>query len=221
MSCAVQPAIELSLQRIDTPQNRLILWTVLGVMGLACLLFLGRVMRRRGVARRLHQGIVSASIEHLHNVLVPDGMGGSLHVDYLLLTSRGVVVLDLRDIRGNIFGGDQMTQWTVMDGPRRSTFQNPQHALYDRVAAVRALAGELAVEGRVLFTRRAKFPKGLPRWILMVDSLRAEFPPVDSDAARVLVDHYRRDWQALRTAVTPSLLRRRRGFLAEVFDEGL
>jgi Nuclease-related domain len=217
----VQPAIELSLQKVDTPQNRLILWAVLGVMAIACLLFLARAVRRRGAARRLHQGIVSASIEYLQNVLVPDGMGGSLHVDYLLLTSRGVVVVDLRDVRGNIFGGDQMTQWTVMDGPRRTTFQNPQHALYDRVASVRALAGELAVEGRVLFTRRAKFPKGLPRWILMVDSLRAEFPPVESDAARVLVEHYRRDWEALRNAVARSPLRRRRGFIAEVFTEGL
>lgn len=217
----MQPAIELSLQKLDTPQNRLILWAVLGAMAIACLLFLLRVVRRRSAARRLHQGIISASIEHVRNVLVPDGMGGSLHVDYLLLTSRGVVALDLRDIRGNIFGGDQMTQWTVMDGASRTTFQNPQHALYDRVAAVRALAGELAVEGRVLFTRRARFPKGLPRWILMVDSLRAEFPPVESDAARVLVEHYRRDWEALRGAVAPSLLRRRRGFIAEVFNEGL
>ncbi len=206
-------------ERLDTPQNRLILWAVLGAMAIACLLYLLRVVRRRSVARRLHLGIIAASIDHLRNVLVPDGMGGSLHADYLLLTSRGVVVLDLRDIRGNIFGGDQMTQWTVMDGPRRSTFQNPQHALYDRVAAVRALAGELAVEGRVLFTRRAMFPKGLPRWTLMADSLRAEFPPVESDAARVLVEHYRGDWEALGAAVAPSQLRRHRGFLAEVFNE--
>jgi hypothetical protein len=102
-----------------------------------------------------------------------------------------------------------------MNGASRTTFQNPQHALYDRVAAVRALAGELPVEGRVLFTRRAKFPKGLPRWTLMVDSLRAEFPRVESDA---LMDRYKQDWEALRGAVSPSSLRQQRGFLAEVFD---
>ncbi len=112
-----------------------------------------------------------------------------------------------------------MTQWTVMNGANRFTFQNPQHALYDRVAAVRALAGELPVEGRVVFTRRAKFPKGLPRWTLMIDSLRAEFPRVESDAARALIERYQHDWQALRGAVSPSSLRLQRGFLAEVFDE--
>jgi hypothetical protein len=217
----VPPAIEQFFDDLLTPQNRVILWAVLGVMLFAMLLFTARVVRRRNAARKLHLGIVSASIEYLQNVLVPDGMGAGLHVDYLLLSSRGVVVLDLRDIRGNIFGGDQMTQWTLMNGATRATFQNPQHALYDRVAAVRALCGALQVEGRVLFTRRAKFPKGLPRWTLMVDSLRAEFPPVDSDAARVMIERYRSDWEALRGAVAPSSLRQRRGFFAEVFDEGL
>jgi hypothetical protein len=215
----LQPAIENTLREVDTPQNRLILWAVLAVMAAGIIWYVARALRRRGATRKLHLGIVSASIEYLQNVLVPDGMGAGMHVDYLLLTSRGVVVIDLRDVGGNIFGGDQMTQWTVMNGASRTTFQNPQHALYDRVAAVRALAGELPVEGRVLFTRRAKFPKGLPRWTLMVDSLRAEFPKVDSDAARAVIERYRQDWQALRTAVSPSTLRQRRGFLAEVFNQ--
>lgn len=216
----MQPAIEEALRRVDTPGNRLILWAALGIMLAGLLLFTIRVLGRRRAARKLHQGIVSASVEYLQNVLVPDGMGAALHVDYLLLTSRGVVVIDLRDIRGNLFGGDQMTQWTVMNGATRTTFQNPQHALYDRVAAVRTLAGDLPVEGRVLFTRRAKFPKGLPRWTLMVDSLRAEFPPVDSDAARVLGEHFRENWQALCASVAPSTLRQRRNFLAQIFVEG-
>jgi len=215
----LQPAIE-NLRGMDTPQNRLILWAVLTVMAGGLVWYMVRVLRRRSAARKLHLGIVSASIEYLQDVLVPDGMGAGMHVDYLLLTSRGVVVVDLRDVGGNIFGGDQMTQWTVMNGAIRSTFQNPQHALYDRVAAVRALAGELPVEGRVLFTRRAKFPKGLPRWTLMVDSLRAEFPKVDSDAARSVIERYRQDWEALRGAMSPSTLRQRRGFIAEVFSEG-
>ena len=216
----MQPAIEETLRRFDTPENRLILWIALGVMVAGILLFIFRVVGRRGAARRLHLGIVSVSVEYLENVLVPDGMGAVLHVDYLLLTSRGVVVIDLRDIRGNIFGGDQMTQWTVMNGAARTTFQNPQHALYDRVAAVRTMAGDLPVEGRVLFTRRARFPKGLPRWTLMVDSLRAEFPPVEADAARVLGEHFRQNWQALCASVAPSPLRQKRGFFAQVFNEG-
>jgi hypothetical protein len=219
VSCGVQLAVETSFEQFDTPQNRLILTAVLMVFVAALGYYLVRALRRRADRKRLHLGIVSVGTEFMHNVLVPDGNGAVMHVDYLLLTSRGVVVVDLRDVRGNIFGGDQMTEWTVMSGPSRATFQNPQHALYDRVAAVRTLVNELPVEGRVLFTRRGKFPKGLPRWTLMVDSLKAEFPPADSEASQSWLERYREDWQAVVAATTPSTLRQRRGFLAEVFDE--
>jgi hypothetical protein len=204
---------------IDTPQNRLIFTVVIIVMVALLVYYLIRAWRLRTEYRRLENSIIAAGSEHLRNVLVPDGMGAVMHIDYLLLTSRGVLVIDLRDTRGNIFGGDQMTEWTVMNGAIRSTFHNPQHALYDRVAAVRALCGDLPVEGRILFTRRGKFPKGLPRWTLMVDSLRAEFPRVDSEAAESWTSRYREGWQVLCAAVSPSTLRQRRGFLAQVFAE--
>lgn len=213
------PVAETALASLDTAQNRLILLVVGVVMLGALVYYVIRAWRRRAEYRRLEASIIAAGSEYLHNVLVSDGMGAVMHIDYLLLTSRGVLVIDLRDIRGNIFGGDQMTEWTVMTGASRSTFQNPQHALYDRVAAVRALCGDLPVEGRILFTRRGKFPKGLPRWTLMVDSLRTEFPAVDSEAAQGWIERYREGWNILSAGVSPSPLRRRRGFLAQVFAE--
>jgi len=209
--------VDQALTQLDTEQNRLILTIALVVLGIGLLFFVARAWRLRSDRKKLHQSIIAVGIEALHNVLVPDGMGASMHVDYLLLTSRGVLVIDLRDLRGNIFGGDQMTDWTVMNGPVRTTFQNPQHALYDRVAAVRQLSGSLPVEGRVVFTDRGKFPKGLPRWTLMVDSLRTEFPTPDSEAAHSWVEQYRDSWTLLSGSVAPSPLRPERSFLAEVF----
>ena len=209
--------LEDTLQQLDTERNRLILAAVATVMLVALLYFVWRAWRQRRERAKLHQSIIAVGTEAMCNVLVPDGMGASMHVDYLLLTSRGVLVIDLRDLRGNIFGGDQMTEWTVMSGPSRATFQNPQHALYDRVAAVRQLSGDLPVEGRILFTRRGRFPKGLPRWTLMVDSLHTEFPLPDSDASHSWLDQYRESWQRLSDNVLPSPLRQPRSFLAEVF----
>jgi hypothetical protein len=216
----VQPVAEGAFGSFDTLQNRYIVAAVLAVVVAAFFYSLVRTWSRRAARRRLHRGILSVGVEHLYNVLVPDGMGNSMHVDYLLLTSRGAVVIDLRDVRGNIFGGDQMTEWTVMNGASRSTFHNPQHALYDRVAAVRAIVGDMPVEGRVLFTRRGRFPKGLPRWTLMVDSLRAEFPQGDAEASQPWVTRYRETWQTLRAAASPSHLRQNRGFFAEVLQGG-
>ncbi len=129
-------------------------------------------------------------------------------------------MVDLRDVRGNIFGGDQMTEWTVMSGPSRATFQNPQHALYDRVAAVRTLANELPVEGRVLFTAPRQIPQGAaaldPHGGFTQGGIS---PPADSEASQNWLERYREDWQTIVAATSPSSLRQRRGFLAEVFDE--
>jgi len=102
-------------------------------------------------------------------------MGGFIHIDHLLLTPRGVLVLDTRRVAGLIFGGDQMSDWTVIGGGRRYTFDNPQPALYDRIAAVKALVGEVPVEGRLLFSNVGKFTKGIPKWVLMLDGIEVEF----------------------------------------------
>ncbi len=165
-----------------------------------------RWWRLRRARRRLALAITSTGFEHLADVLVPDGNGGTYHVDFLVLTPRGILVVDLRDVVGNIFGGDQMTDWTVMNGPARHTFVNPQGALYDRIAAVKALSGEVPVEGRIVFTRRARFPKGLPKWTVPVDALRADFPPPDRGLFVSVLAQYRDGWAALQSATSPSPL---------------
>ena len=152
----------------------------------------------------LRSAVTGGSADHIAECLVPDGMGGGYHIDYLLLTLQGVIVIDLRDVRGMIFGGDQMAEWTVMDGARRFTFTNPQSALYDRIAAVKAVAGDVPVEGRIVFTRRGKFPKGLPKFTLMLDALRAEFP--GQDAAPDQAARYGDSWARLKAAVKPSFM---------------
>ena len=138
--------------------------------------FLWRAYRAR---RAIEATISSVAYDTLRNVLIPNGNGGHIHVHYLLLTQRGLLVADVLDLAGAIFGGDQMIEWTVIGKKRRFTFPNPQHTLYDRMAAVRLLTGDVPVEGRVIFTTRSEFPKGKPRNVLRIDHLTNEFPPVD------------------------------------------
>ena len=168
--------------------------------------WLWRWYRQYANRKALRAAVTSAGSDHLVDMLVPDGMGAGFHVDFLLLTARGILVVDLRDVQGVIFGGDQMAEWTVMDGARRFTFPNPQSALYDRIAAVKAVAGEVPVEGRIVFTRRGRFPKGLPKWTLMVDSLPAEFPSAEHDAYAGTVTRFAESWQKLKSAVKPSYM---------------
>jgi hypothetical protein len=164
-----------------------------------------RVYRRRSRRRSLLARLERIAFRAVHHTQVPDGMGGYFHVDHLLLTPRGILILDTRRVPGLIFGGDQMSEWTVMARGRRFTFENPQPALYDRIAAVKAIVGDLPVEGRLLFSNVGKFTKGIPKWVLMLDSIEVEFPVVSADLKTLpgysaLIDA----WKHLESQLRPS-----------------
>jgi hypothetical protein len=180
---------------------------VLGAVAFALLAFFGArawVLRKRD-ARRVAR-VTAGAADYLRNVLVPDGNGGDYHLDFVLLTSRGVVIIDMRDFVGIVFGGDQMTAWTLMSGPSRTTFVNPQAGLYDRIASVKAVIQDqqTPVEGRIVFTKRAKFPKGLPRFTVMLESVAAEFPKLGAAELEIAVSRYRAGWARLKETAKPS-----------------
>jgi hypothetical protein len=158
-----------------------------------------RRARRKALLARLERAAYRAA----HQVLVPDGMGGFIHIDHLLLTPRGVLVLDARRVAGLIFGGDQMSDWTVMGRGRRYTFDNPQPALYDRIAAVKALVGDVPVEGRLLFSNVGKFTKGIPKWVMMLDGIEVEFPQLNDRSAPNMAE-LDESWTKLTAQLKPS-----------------
>ncbi len=193
--------------------ENLIVQVVVGVMLLALLAFAvvagyGRFRQYRA-RRQLIRTFESCSAALLRDVLVPDGSGGNLHIDFLLLTGRGLLVVDLRDVSGVVFGGEHMREWAVMNGSHRSAFLNPLDALYDRVAAVRMLAGDVPVDGRIVFTERAEFPKGRPPQVLRLATLEAEYPPPAPGSTTHPAERYRAGWDELKSQTEPSPLARR------------
>ena len=91
-------------------------------------------------------------------MLVPDGMGGQIQIEHLLLTANGLVVVDVKAFEGTIFASDRMEEWTVIGRDGRFTFpESAQSTLYDRVAALRQLVRDVPVVGLVLFAPGADF----------------------------------------------------------------
>lgn len=179
---------------------------LLAVLAVGCIAAWRR-WRRYRARRQLVRSFESVSAAVLRDVLIPDGSGGQLHIDFLLLTSRGLLVVDYRDVEGVVFGGEHMREWAVMNGSQRSTFLNPLEALYDRIAAVRLLAGEVPVDGRIVFTSRSKFPKGRPPRVMRLDLLESEYPAAAPGAPHP-AERYRAAWDQLAAQVEPSPLAR-------------
>lgn len=180
-----------------------------GVAVLAVAAVLGwRYWRRREAARERLRQVGVIAYDMIRDVLVPDGNEGQLHLDFVLLTASGMLVVDLRDVPGVIFGSETMDEWTVIDGPRRRTFPNPLGPLYDRMAAVKLVAGQVPVDGRVVFTARASFPKGQPPRVASIEALPSEFAVADHTLDPSPVAGWSEEWQALRAVSVPSPLAR-------------
>ena len=163
---------------------------------------------RQARARRAIDNVISSvAFDELRNVLLPTGSGEQIHVNYLLLTQRGLLVIDLFDVPGVIFAGEKMEQWSVFGPKRHFTFTNPLPMLYDRVAAVRHLAGDVPVEGRIVFSMRGEFPKGRPDAVLRLDALQDEFPAVERSPGGASAA-FAPVWEQVRRAAVPNPLAR-------------
>jgi hypothetical protein len=192
---------------LDDQQQALLLATVFALLAIAVAAGAVVLWRRWQLRRRLQKreaSITMVALSHVRNMLVADGNGGQLHIDWLLLTTRGLLLLDVRDVTGNVFGSENMADWTVMRGAGRNTFPNPLPALLDRVAVLSRLVPEVGVAGRVVFTEGARFPKGIPIHCLRIESLPAEFPVVDPGAAATLTSTMSPSWKRLLSQLTPN-----------------
>ena len=172
-----------------------------GVVLLGLLLAWWLWWRKSGpeIARALE----SVAIERLQNVLLPDGMGGHIQVEHLLLTGQGFVVIDAKSFAGTIFASERMAEWTVIGKEGRFTFPNPLGTLYDRVAALRQLVRDVPVAGHVLFGGGADFTKGRPRDVLSAAELVEIYRRPDAaDLERLLVA-FAPHWDRVKQAIEP------------------
>ncbi len=155
------------------------------------------VRRSRDTLRRVLEEI---SVERYRGLVIPGAHEGEIQVDELMLTANGLLVLEIKDVQGVVFGSDKMQDWTVMSDSRRYTIPNPQPAMFDRIAAVRDIVRQVPVSGRVLFLDGADFTKGVPSLVCNLQQLADEFGEPDKNAAKFKTDAFRPYWDRLSKA---------------------
>ena len=171
-------------------------WPLLAV-ALLLVIWLGyRILGRRGES--LEGVIAEISFDRIKGLVIPSADEGEILVDYLLLTPHGLLILEVKNIQGVVFGGDKMQNWTVINDERRYTFSNPQPALYDRIAAVRQIVRQVPVAGRIVFLGGAEFTKGVPGLVCNLAELSSEYAEPDKDAAKVKIEAFRPHWELIR-----------------------
>jgi hypothetical protein len=170
------------------------------VAALALLLMLWKlVYTRRSSETRAR--FKKASTAFLGDFLIPDGEGGEIHIENAMLCKRGIVIVNIKHVVGNVFGSDTMHQWAVITGEQRYTFSNPQDGLYDRTAAVKRLVPDVPVLGYIAFSNASEFSKGYPKHVIMLATLLSELE-AEHTRQNAAAEAFWPSWEKLIAAAT-------------------
>lgn len=156
----------------------------------------------RGRSSSLRKAFNEIAFERIEGIIIPSADDGEIQIDQLLLTSHGLLIVDIKDVQGAVFGSDKMQDWAVISDERRYTFSNPQPMLYDRIAAVREIVRQVPVAGRILFLDGAEFTKGVPGLVCTLDELVDEFREPDKKAAKFKIEAFLPHWELIQKAAS-------------------
>ena len=165
--------------------------------------------RRYRKSRRLQKVLGAIAYDRIDGLIIPSADEGEIQIDHLLLTAEGLLIVDIKDVNGAVFGSDKMQDWSVISDDRRFTFSNPQHGLYDRIAAVRQIVRQVPVTGRILFLDEAEFKKGIPGLVSTLDSLLKEFSEKDRAVGKSKIEAFKPHWDLIRDKALPTTPGRR------------
>jgi hypothetical protein len=155
--------------------NNDFLTTVLAtVIAVPVLLFLFRTrLKNWRQERNIRKAIRRLGVRSMENIHLPDGTGGEVMIEHLLLGRDAIIVVGVMRYEGLIFGSPHTDQWTQVINRRSYKFDNPDYYLQRQFNAVRQIAPDARVSGWHLFGHGAQFPKDKPDNVLQPGDVRS------------------------------------------------
>ena len=146
------------------------------------LLFLFVLVKQRNAKtshlREIDRALLPLRQNEVRAVVIPDGIGGLLEIDRLVLTEHGLLIVESYPISGHLFGSEQIDQWTQIIEGRSFKFANPLRHIHNAKYALQMLAPKLPVHCRIVFTADSDFPKGKPEEVSTLASLEQDLKPI-------------------------------------------
>ena len=99
----------------------------------------------------------------IHNVTLPTP-DGTTQIDHIFVSEFGVFVVETKNMKGWIFGGENQAQWTQQIYKVKNKFQNPLRQNYKHVKTLES-ALEIppeAIKSVIVFMGESKFKTNMP-----------------------------------------------------------
>ncbi|MBO2616983.1 nuclease-related domain-containing protein [Shewanella algae] len=116
----------------------------------------------------------SSSEVLLNNVTLRLKNGTTTQIDHILISTKGVFVIESKHYSGWVFGDENSPKWTQVIHKKKSQFQSPLRQNYKHIKAIEELLDflpENAVKSVVVFSGSAKFKTQMPKNVLYAKDL--------------------------------------------------
>ena len=150
----------------------------LGLIGLAAKFLASAGFKgwlgERSVRRALVE-LDPAHFQSFHDLYLPRPDGsGTTQIDHIVVSPFGIFVIETKNYRGWIFGGERQAQWTQQLHRRKHRFQNPLHQNHLHVRALMAALDlpQEKVRSIVFFIGGAELKTQLPDNVLTSGLIR-------------------------------------------------
>ncbi len=125
------------------------------------------------VRKLITSNFKSPNFHLLNNVTIPF-QDGTTQIDHILISTKGIFVVEVKHYSGWIFGNEKSDQWMQSIYRVKNRFQNPIHQNYRHVKAIQQLLDFLPKEqihSIVIFSGSAEFKTSIPNGVFYLEQL--------------------------------------------------
>ena len=102
----------------------------------------------------------------LNDLTLPDGQGSTTQIDHILLSPKGIFVIETKNYKGWIFGGERQKMWTQKIYKNSYKFQNPLHQNYKHQKVLEQVLADILephlIHSIVVFMPDCEFKTAMP-----------------------------------------------------------
>jgi hypothetical protein len=130
------------------------------------------------VSEAIYKWKLKKNSDCLYSDLFIDKYGDEFHhVDYLLVIDSRLVLVKYYNYIGNIYGADNISEWTQTIGHSGFKFNNPLRELRELVNQIKEKLTGFDISFYVTFSDKSNFPKQMPEGVIkrtaLIEELKA------------------------------------------------
>lgn len=102
----------------------------------------------------------------LNDCTLPDDLSGTTQIDHILLSPYGIFVIETKNYKGWIFGGEHQKMWTQKIFKNSYKFQNPIHQNYKHIKVLEQVLEDVVdlnfIHSAIVFMPDCEFKTQMP-----------------------------------------------------------